>query len=280
MQLDYHKELTPVLYGDSAVKILTPRAIPPDTLCFSTHWHDRMEILLVTDGSITVCGGNDEKEITAGETALFSPCLPHSGRSGKSGVSYYTLMFDLSKFYNSTGVSKRYLVPLHEQKTATVISSDNSDILSTVKEILTLYEAPTQISDICIVANIYKLIGLISEYCTSCEAVTSPDSGRFKEIIDFINCNFKDDISSAYLSRKFGYDETYFCRKFKSVTGLSPMIYLRILRLENAKKLIKSGSSVSDTAVNCGFSDAGYFSRCFKKHFGISPTEYAQKYRN
>lgn len=67
---------------------------------------------------------------------------------------------------------------------------------------------------------------------------------RFRKIISFVDENYRWDISCASLSRKFGYDEAYFSRKFKEVTGLSPTVYIRVLRLEYAQKLLKKGISV------------------------------------
>ena len=59
MKLDYQKELTPVLYGDSAVKIIHHPRIEPDRYGFVMHWHDRIELLLIYSGSLIVnCGGS------------------------------------------------------------------------------------------------------------------------------------------------------------------------------------------------------------------------------
>ena len=50
--LDGYKELTPVVYGESAIKPLVSNVIGADRLCFGIHWHDRMEINLVVSGSM------------------------------------------------------------------------------------------------------------------------------------------------------------------------------------------------------------------------------------
>ena len=54
------------------------------------------------------------------------------------------------------------------------------------------------------------------------------------------------------------------------------MNYIQILRLEAAKANIKeSGLKISEISAHCGFKDASYFSRCFKKRYGMTPVEYA-----
>ena len=280
MKLDYQKELTPVLYGDSAVKIIHNPFIGPERYGFTMHWHDRMELLLIYSGSLTVNCGGTEKEISVGEVAIFPPCLPHSGFVGKDGVSYDAVMFDVSKFFNATGTSERFLSPLQSQRISFVNFTKDGDIIASLSEIIRLYDNGEPTADIMTVGEIYRLIGLLFKSCISEKGMAFTESGRFKEVFDFINENFCEDISTSTLSRKFGYDETYFCRRFKKITGLTPTVYIRILRLEKAKKLIKKGSmSVSDVAAACAFSDAAYFTRCFKKHFGVTPQEYGAKYK-
>lgn len=280
MKLDYQKELTPVLYGDSAVKIILHSFIEPHRFGFTTHWHDRMELLLIHSGSLTVNCGGVVLEAEENDVVIFPPVMPHSGVAGDKGVSYTAVMFDVSKFFNSTGVSERFLAPLHGQSFSFELVSKKPEIAESLAEIIRQNNLSDPIADILTVGEIYRLVGLLLKYCRDDSHTAVTESGRFKEVLDFINGNFCEDFTTSDLSRKFGYDETYFCRKFKVVTGLTPMIYIRILRLENAKKLIKQGeTSISAVAAACAFSDAGYFSRCFKRHFGITPKEYALKYR-
>ena len=279
MKLDYQRELTPVLYGDSAVKILH-QTVEPAKYGFTTHWHDRMELLLIHSGSLVVSCGGSVTKFSAGDVAIFPPCIPHTGVSDNEGVCYDAVMFDVSKFFNATGISERFLSPLHNQRISFVIFTRDADIVASLREIIRLSELENAIKDIMTVGEIYRLIGLLFSRCLSDEGAHLSDNGRFKDVLDFINENFCEDISSFTLSQKFGYDETYFCRRFKKVTGLTPMVYIRILRLEKAKKLLKKGKfSLSEVASSCAFLDVGYFIRCFKKHYGITPGEYKLKYK-
>ena len=69
----------------------------------------------------------------------------------------------------------------------------------------------------------------------------------------------------------FGYDESYFCRLFKSVVGVRPMEYIRVLRLEKARRLlINEKKGISKVALECGFNDSNYFSNIFKNSSSTS----------
>ena len=72
-----------------------------------------------------------------------------------------------------------------------------------------------------------------------------------------------------------GYAEDYIRAKFLAVTKMTPIKYLTAVRMKNAKTLMTLYNfSISETAVRCGFLDSAYFSRLFKKYFGVSPKEY------
>ena len=275
MKLDYQKELIPVLYGESAVKIHNEANVPAGKLCFGMHWHERMELLLIYSGSLCLHIG--DKEFTANKNSLviIPPERAHMGISGTDGVKYRTVMFDVATFYNTASATEKFLKPIVNQSADfTPVTYDAETVAlcdSLIKEQLSEKSA----SPLIVMGKIYELLGLLYRRCLCEPTFCAPDS-KFKNVIDYIGDNYCADISSAELSRHFGYDEAYFCRRFKSVTGLTPMNYIQILRLEAAKAKIKeSGLKISEISALCGFKDASYFSRCFKKRYGMTPAEYA-----
>ena len=255
MKLNYQKELTPVLYGDSAVKIHDTYSVTEGVLCFSLHWHERMEILLITEGELELLLGDRTAHASAGSVAV---------------------MFDIQTFYNSTPAAQKYLLPIAEQKISFAPVTYNKEIFETAKYIVDEQLSRSDASPLTVIGGIYRLLGLLYRYCLSERSVHAPSDEKLRNVTEYIENHFRENISSKELSRRFGYDEAYFCRRFKSVTGLSPMIYIQILRLEYARRAIKNekGVKISEISSSCGFSDPGYFARCFKKHYGMTPTEY------
>ena len=99
------------------------------------------------------------------------------------------------------------------------------------------------------------------------------NSNQFDKIIEYIEKNFTENISSKSVSEKFGYNESYFCKRFKEIFGITFSNYINRLRLEHSCKLLTStNQSISLIATSCGFSDINYFSFTFKKFFGVSPS--------
>lgn len=71
---------------------------------------------------------------------------------------------------------------------------------------------------------------------------------------------------------------TIFYRKLKSIIGLTPVDFIREIRIKRAVQLIDSGEyNFSQIAYMTGFSDPKYFSKCFKKVMGVTPSEYKER---
>jgi AraC-like DNA-binding protein len=70
-------------------------------------------------------------------------------------------------------------------------------------------------------------------------------------------------------------------RKLKAVTGFSPSDFIRNVRLKRAANLLRNNAdSVAQIGFSVGFEDQSYFSKSFKKQFGIPPSEYSRTTAN
>ena len=82
------------------------------------------------------------------------------------------------------------------------------------------------------------------------------------------------DITVELLADEMHTHRGNFHRKIKALTGFSPSEILRNVRLEKAKEfLINKQGNVTEAAYSCGFTSQSYFTRCFTKYFGTSPSE-------
>ena len=86
----------------------------------------------------------------------------------------------------------------------------------------------------------------------------------------------KEKLLIPQLARESGMSESSFTRHFKNATGETPVEYLLKLRLQDAADKICNGMAVSEAAYSSGFSDSNYFSRIFKKKYGISPLKFCK----
>ena len=95
------------------------------------------------------------------------------------------------------------------------------------------------------------------------------------QLNEYLNENASDpDISIELLSRQFYMSRSQFYRKIKSHTNQSPIEYLRNYRLDQSLILLKERKGkISDVAMAVGIADPKYFSRCFRKRFGVPPSK-------
>ena len=93
-----------------------------------------------------------------------------------------------------------------------------------------------------------------------------------------INDNITDpDISVEKLAADLNMSRSSFQRKLKGLTGLSPVEFIRLIRLKKAAELLRDGNyRVSEVAYLVGFNKPSYFTSLFKKQYGVLPKEFKQ----
>lgn len=265
------KELTAVKYSAAAVKVLHFR-VEPHASCFTLHWHDRMEIIRIKKGNMTVEYCGNRIPLKQDEMIVFLPRTAHKGYTTDAFVEYDVLMLDVRFFYNETAVCLEKLPQIYNGnvKFETIISERKT--VRCVDEIC----KNKNLDSLEITSLVYRLLYLLYE--DHLTEIGTDQKSSAMQFVDYIEENFALDLNTAMLSRKFGYSNEHFCRKFKEATGITPMTYLKVFRLEQALKKLKAGDqSINQIAAQCGFYDSNYFTRCFKAHYGVPPKYYKSK---
>ncbi|MGI6586588.1 MAG: helix-turn-helix domain-containing protein [Lutisporaceae bacterium] len=99
-------------------------------------------------------------------------------------------------------------------------------------------------------------------------------TNNIKTVINYMNDNYISGVSCSDLANLIKMDRYGFIRSFKAETGRTPYEYLLDLKIEKAKKMLKSNEyTITEISMMCGFSSS-HFTSTFKKRVGISPTEY------
>ena len=117
------------------------------------------------------------------------------------------------------------------------------------------------------------------EKLTQTEKIEDDEDLRFADKVKTLLAEnlSNSDFSVNDFTREMGMSRTVLYARMKSVFGTTPNNYLLNMRIEKAKKLLKHPNAyITEIAYGCGFSDPKYFSRCFKKFVGVTPSDYQQ----
>jgi AraC-like DNA-binding protein len=99
---------------------------------------------------------------------------------------------------------------------------------------------------------------------------------QVEQAIRWLTLQYSQQISIEHMAQTLGYHRTHLSKMFKQYTGMSPMQFLLKIRMERARLLLSEPLTVEQVAASVGFPDALYFSKQFKKWYGLAPTDYRQ----
>ncbi|MES2277382.1 MAG: two-component regulator propeller domain-containing protein [Bacteroidota bacterium] len=107
-------------------------------------------------------------------------------------------------------------------------------------------------------------------------SITTHDEVFLKKIIKVVEEHMKDpDFNIDTVAESLNMGRSAFYKKFKSLTNLAPVEFVRDMRLKRAKQYIDCGeNSIAEIAYLVGFNNAKYFSTCFKEQYQVSPSDY------
>lgn len=111
--------------------------------------------------------------------------------------------------------------------------------------------------------------------------VKGNNDALMERVMKYMNEHLADpDLNVEKLTEDVGISRAQLHRKLKEIAGVSAGEFIRNLRLEQAARLIEEGQiNITQVAYSVGFSNQTHFSTVFKKHYGMSPSEYAETKR-
>jgi len=247
---------------------------------YSKVFHEEIEMKLFYEGSSTLLIGNKTVITEPSDVVFINPYEFHSTIDyGQEKGKYHLVMIGLDFFGSQSGeLPDLRRIFLHE-KTAvqTLIRGDArlvrivSDLVCEVSERPPMYENAVR-------ALVLELFCVILRSYREKNQIELPADGKMRgyEIvypaIEKIREDYAAKLSVDELAKLCNVSKFHFCRVFKAVTGQTVLNYQTEYRLRIADILIeKSEKPMADIARICGFDDVCYFSRCYKKHKGVSP---------
>lgn len=152
-----------------------------------------------------------------------------------------------------------------------------------VPELLTMLHRNIRMSETSIAKLRAKelFLSLMHQTLANCQyraSGSSPDKKTIEQALAYINEYYMNPLTLDELANLYAMPPQRFSYYFRKYTGWGPIDYVIHYRMERAKELLKNGTFlVRDVAASVGYANPLYFSRVFKKKFGVSPSEYIRQ---
>lgn len=247
---------------------------------YPVHWHNAIEIVMpLTNGYTMMCDGKTydlhERDIMIVPAGTLHAMKAQSGRR-------LIMLFDNRSISSNPALYDLYSV----LKSPVMIGEESDEELrislgNLIKEIYTLYSNFDVLSEVYIYIKLLTLLARIKENQIS--AVKYDDEKyleKFGSIIKYIEQNYMYNITLDDLARMAGYSKYHFSRIFKKYSRTTFISFLNHRRIKAAEMLLLDENiSVTEAAMQVGFSSLTTFNRVFREIKGCTPTEFRKLYK-
>ena len=237
---------------------------------YPPHWHTTMEIIMPTENIYTVECGNQTHILRENDIILICPCCIHTLYAPRTGrriifqpnTASLRFMKDIEPLLNI--LSPLILITPEDFPT---IHGRIRELLIEIKE--EYLSVASSFSEVMIYSKLLEIITLIGRNHASRAESGSAIIGQQKEymekflnICDYIEAHCSEDLNLDDIANMCGFSKFYFSRLFKQFTNISFYKYVNQKRITKATELlIDPKNSITDVALNCGFSSLSSFIR-------------------
>lgn len=235
--------------------------------CTPFHYHDFYELEFISSGSAVVTINSEKYNLTKGDAYLLRPTDLHEFSAvGETQIYSISFMPERvnAKIMDDFTMKAGYLL--------TSLSNKDSQLFEGLLAKTTILTKQNRQKEV-VSAVLDILISTLLNYAESAKTLDYEDS--IYEAIKYVNNNFTKDPTLDEVAKVAGFGVTYFCRKFKKVTGKTYTQYLSEIKIDFAARLIaRSNTAITEICFISGFNSISQFIREFKRIMGISPSAY------
>ena len=253
--------------------------------CTELRWHEQMEIKYVLSGHIDINLGTNIVSASAGDVIVVNPYEYHANQvEPGDAVEYHLACVDVSKFFCGNAMEKLFLDYVGGVFRFKNLISGDAEISRLA---LSFFESLADADALPLSFGLFiTLFAKLLSHKEEGAALNARKkaSQRKREILStalsFVHEHYKENVSVEDIAGACYISTAHFCRLFKEMTDETPVSYINQFRVNKATSLLQHSSlSVHEIAFRVGFRDEAYFSRCFKRYKGKTPTEFLKRHR-
>ncbi len=254
------------------------------------HIHEYFEILYCQAGSYQLTLGDAPYRLDPGDMAIIAPMEVHGTRALDEALNQYLVIkFMPEVLYSSEQLLElKYLLPYirgsaSHQKVFTAEETGPAAVGGILQEIVDEFLGMDFGYEIALRADISRLFLWLLRAWHKSEQGALPDEASLTALnaaLEYVDENYAQDIRMTDAARRAGMAYTAFSRLFKSHLKRGFSEYLLLTRLKKAALLLaETDKSVTDIAMDTGFSTTSYFIQRFKEYQGTTPKRFRNRFR-
>lgn len=290
-KMDYSMMKEKVQHGNSMFPLRVYEVVSDTELSqlISCHWHDEIEIFLVTDGEAGFHINERSYHVKKGDILFIHPDFLHSASVvDKKPFHFMAFVFNTSlidSFLNDS-IQQNYLSPVYSNDITLkeYLSCDDewaNEVRNLLYKIHDLYMKHEICYELRIKACLFEIWSLLFSHAEVEERIGQKDNdyriSRMKSVITYIQDNYAGKITIDDLASITGLCKEQFCRTFKAMTRMSAIDYLNHYRIMQSAELLESSAkNIGEIAGMCGFNNISYFNKIFLKYMHVTPTSYRE----
>jgi AraC family L-rhamnose operon transcriptional activator RhaR len=244
---------------------------------FPVHEHEFGEVVIVASGNGWHLWNDEPQFITGGEVFYIRPQDHHSFEQ----VSDLHLTNFLYRPSDRLLGGDRIQQLLHDPDGPNrwQLTDDSLRLLQPlIAELTREVRSDDPYSDVLAESLFIQLAAALCRHRVPIDCDRLPVPCRFGHVLAYLRHHCTADVDIDELAHRAGSSPRTFARMFRRITGTTPHNYLVQLRIGLAKRAIRTtGDSITEIAFASGFHDSNYFSFCFGKMTGLSPSEYRRR---
>lgn len=252
-------------------------------LSYAPHWHTAMEVIIPIENYYDVSVGSNDYHLFPQEILIIPPGEIHSLYAPETGLRYVYLI-DISFLCNIKGfISIEALLSQPIHITHEGFGKMHKNILNQFFDIVTEYFDDKEYCEMTIYSILLKIFTDFG-YNRTRNSELFPNSRIYKkkeyiqklnDVLDFIDINYTEELSLETMAHMVGFSKYHFSRLFTEYTGHTFCDYINLRKIKAAEYLLLNDElSITEIAMQSGFSSIATFNRLFRKFKGCSPSEY------
>ncbi len=249
-------------------------------------------LFFVLNGHGTIKAKGAVYEMQEHSLLIINSGIPYQIQASEAGVNYIMLNFDYTQ-NAAASTAPIAPVPVKDFKRTLLVDPNTFADMPELSAVLYMKEvsgAQTYLSKIMgewTEKTVYyenKIGHLFAQCLTECLrflklGIADKEKDTVNRILSYVHNHYQENLTNISLGKQFGFHPNYISYVIKRATRKPLHQYIIQVRLLHATELLENTTlSAREIAARCGFCDAAYFSQCFKKHFGVSPSKYAKGY--